>query len=390
MRPCSDPGSARNADRALSSIVTRSRSRHRHDGIDTTSVAWLPCAQFHGWGSYYPPTGPLPSTTACKVLCGEPVAMPWDRVGRPPILAKSTVLWEPVGMGLRQSAAAAARHLPLGVHEMVPSIVRRPLRHRLGRYYAWESGFDHHLTPALAPGEENGPPEFVGIGVQKAGTSWWYQLIASHPKVSGRPSIHKERHFFTRFGTESFGASDIADYGAWFPRQAGTISGEWTPAYFDCPWVPSLLAQADPEAKLLLILRDPVQRFRSGMAHQIRGGADHVGSLQVRAIRRSLYTDDLKRWLEYFPAEQLLVLQYEACVADPAAELQKTFRFLGLDGYEPPDLRRSVNRTSEGKADLPKDAVARLREIVAPDITAVASLVPELDLSLWPSASGSA
>ena len=64
------------------------------------------------------------------------------------------------------------------------------------------SAIDHHDTPVLAPGETNGPPGFVGIGVQKAGTSWWYRLVVDHPQVSHRPSIHKERHFFARFGTD--------------------------------------------------------------------------------------------------------------------------------------------------------------------------------------------
>lgn len=291
-------------------------------------------------------------------------------------------------MGLRQVALKAITDLPPGLHQAVPDEVRRSLRHRFGRYYAWEAGYDHHRTPALEAGEANGSPEFVGIGVQKAGTSWWYQLVMGHPSVTTRPSVHKERHFFARFGTDGFGASDIADYHAWFPRSIGTITGEWTPDYFDCPWVPSLLAQACPEAKLLLILRDPIQRFRSGMAHRSQSGGDHVGSVQVRAARRSLYADDLRRWLSYFPVEQMLILQYEACVADPARELQRTYEFLGLDaGFGPRNLQESVNKTVQGKSALPEDARERLEDFVAADIVAVASLVPDLDLSLWPSAS---
>ena len=85
------------------------------------------------------------------------------------------------------------RRLPSGVHEAVPFAVRRSLRHRLGRYYAWEAGFDHHVAPVLHPGESNGPPELVGLGVQKAGTSC---VVPEHT----------ERHFFTRFGTQAFAA----------------------------------------------------------------------------------------------------------------------------------------------------------------------------------------
>jgi Sulfotransferase family len=300
-------------------------------------------------------------------------------------------LWEPVLMGLSQRVVEALRDLPPGVHEAVPADVRRGIRHRLGRFYAWEAGYDHHHTPVPAADEESGPPGFVGIGVQKAGTSWWHRLIIDHPQVSDRPSIHKERHFFARFGAEQFTATDVADYHAWFPRKIGTITGEWTPDYFAYPWVPPLMAKAAPDTRLLVILRDPVQRFRSGLAHQIRNGADHVGSSQAEALGRSLYADSLRRWRANFPAEQLLVLQYEQCVADPSGQLARTYAHLGLDeGHRPADLAGEVNKTVEGKADLPADARARLEEIVAADIADLTTQLPEFDFSLWTSAKGGA
>lgn len=257
----------------------------------------------------------------------------------------------------------------------------------MGRLYAWELGYDHHSTPKLLPGEETGPPEFVGIGVQKAGTTWWHSLVLAHPGASDQPTIHKERHFFARFGAEPFGPADIDDYRRWFPHQVGTITGEWTPDYFHYPWVPPLLAQAAPDARLLLILRDPIERFRSGLAHQLRNGAEHVGSTQAEALGMSRYAEGLQRWRASFPNEQILVLQYEACVAQPAANLAATYEFLGLDpDFSPPTLLDEVNKTKEQKAGLPADVLHRLREIVAPDIAELADLLPAFDLSLWPSA----
>ncbi|MGA2837172.1 MAG: sulfotransferase [Acidimicrobiales bacterium] len=292
-------------------------------------------------------------------------------------------------MQLRQRTVEIAQDLPSGIHELVPASLRRSLRHRLGRYYPWELGFDHHVWPELAPGEETGPPEFVGIGVQKAGTSWWYTLIVEHPLVYAPALVHKERHFFARFGAEGFGPDQIADYHAWFPRIPGTITGEWTPDYFYYPWAPPLLAQAAPDAKLLLILRDPIQRFRSGLAHQLRDGEEHVGSAQAEALGRSFYAVALRRWQACFPPEQLLVMQYEACVADPMAQLRRTYAYLGLEAdVEPAGLRLEVNKTRETKASLPPDAYDRLQGVLAPDIAELAALLPDLDLSLWPSAAG--
>ena len=93
------------------------------------------------------------------------------------------------------------------------------------------------MAPPPGPGEVAGPPSFVGIGVQKAGTTWWFGLLAAHPGVFHRKTNHKERHYFTRYATEPFAAGDIEGYHAWFSRPGNTISGEWTPDYLWQPWV---------------------------------------------------------------------------------------------------------------------------------------------------------
>jgi hypothetical protein len=297
-------------------------------------------------------------------------------------------------MPLRDQAARGLRDLPIGLHRAVPPSVRREVRHRLGRYYSWEVGFDFAATPPLGPDEVDGPPDFVGIGAQKAGTTWWFQLIIGHPQATNLLTtatghdlfgpIQKERHFFGRFGTESFGDEHVAQYHRWFPRRRGTITGEWTPDYLAYPWVPPLVARAAPEAKLLLILRDPVTRFRSGYASAIRHGSAHVGETVAQAMEHSMYAANVARWLDHFPAGQLLVLQYERCVADPAQQLKETYRFLGLDpDYRPADLERPINATREGKTRIDDDVTRRLREVFAPDVAALARLVPSLDLSLW-------
>ncbi len=77
------------------------------------------------------------------------------------------------------------------------------------------------LRPS-APGERTGPPDFVGIGVQKAGTTWWYQLILTHPGVE-RPGRHPQGAPLLRpVRRGPFGAGDVDRYHGWFPRPAGT------------------------------------------------------------------------------------------------------------------------------------------------------------------------
>lgn len=265
----------------------------------------------------------------------------------------------------------------------LPPGVRRTVLHRLGRYAPWEAGFDF-TPPALGPGEVPGPPDFVGIGVQKAGTTWWYELMLTHPGISSHEGVHKERHFLDRFGSEPMRQADIEQYRGWFPRRVGTITGEWTPDYFSYPWVPRLLKRAAPDARLLLLVRDPVERFRSGLAHLERMGAPRDATAVADAVQRGFYDRTLACWLEEFDAEQLLVLQYERCETDRDAQLERTFRHLELSPHVPPDLLPAAPTPARERAGLREDVRALLVELYAPDVAALAARLPDIDLSRWP------
>ena len=293
-------------------------------------------------------------------------------------------MWQPERVALRTALGQALFRFPDPVRRRLPRPVRDSIRRRVGPFAPWEAGYVQ-APPAPAPGEVTGPPDFVGIGVQKAGTTWWFGLLAAHPNVAHRRDVHKERHFFARYATDAFGPEDVVTYHRWFPRPPGARAGEWTPDYVYQPWVPPLLAQAAPEARLLLLLRDPVERFVSGLAHSGVVPASHLGTVEAEALWRGMYATVLRPWAGAVAAGRMLVLQYERCVADPEGELARTYRFLGLDdGFRPTDLRRASSPTLGAKARLDDEARARLRELYAPEVHALAALVPDLDLSLWP------
>jgi hypothetical protein len=254
--------------------------------------------------------------------------------------------------------------------------------HSLGKYAPWEDGFD--LTPPQARmGEIVGPPDFVGIGAQKAGTTWWFDAISAHPDVFSRADIHKERHFFGRYAVRPFGLAECSLYHGWFPRPPGSQTGEWTPDYLHYPWVPPLLAQAAPRARLLVMLRDPVERFRSGVAHHRRDRGRLTAETYRDAISRGLYHDELRQWAAHFPQDQILVLQYEQCIADPSTQLARTYRFLGLEPFVYGGITKRVNATAD-TLDLKDEVRERLVELYEPDVRALSRRFPDLDLSLWP------
>ena len=277
--------------------------------------------------------------------------------------------------------------VPDRVHRLLPSALRADLRHRTGLTVPGD--LDHHpVPPPPAPGERTGPPDFVGVGAQKGGTSWWFELILEHPAVYERAGIPKERHYLSQFCVEPFGPDQVATYHGWFPRVDGTVTGEWTPDYLSYPWVAPVLAEAAPDARILLLVRDPVERFRSGLTFRFRMGAPHTSATVADAVRQGFYARHLRRLLEFFPTEQVLVLQYEQCRADPTTQLARTYAFLGLDPFEPAEIRREVNVSGGEKVPVDPEAAGRLVDLYRSDVRELAHLVPSLDLALWPSFAG--
>jgi hypothetical protein len=285
-----------------------------------------------------------------------------------------------------QAEVSGLRRIAVPAFAKLPAPARRSILHAFGRYAPWEEGFD--LTPPPAGSEEvTGPPDFVGIGAQKAGTTWWYEVICAHPDVFSRSDIHKERHFFGRYVNRPFGPAECSLYHDWFPRPPGSLTGEWTPDYIHYPWVPALLAQAAPRTRLLVMLRDPVERFRSGLAHQRRDRGRLTVEAYQDAVARGLYHDALQRWYAAFPPEQILILQYERCMADPVGQIARTHRFLGLDPFVVEGIEQRINMTAHTPS-LDEDVRRRLVELYAPDVRALSAGFSDLDLGLWPNFSG--
>jgi hypothetical protein len=287
---------------------------------------------------------------------------------------------------LATTLADLLARLPRTVRELVPPEQRADLRHWMGRYLAWEEGFDLEAPPPRV-GETTGPPDFVGVGVALAGARWWFRLITDHPGVSHRDDLPMDRHYLTHFSTQPFGQEEILGYQAWFPRRHDTITGEWTPSYLDQPWVAPLLAEAAPEAKVLAMVRDPVERLRKSVAGASGYRGEHVGWHVSDAVSRGFYADQLRRLLAYVPAERVLVLQYERCTVDAVAQLETTYRFLGLDDSHRPasSLLTAPRPSRRPDPELDSDTFDRLVELYASDVADLAGLVPALDLSLWPS-----
>jgi hypothetical protein len=258
-----------------------------------------------------------------------------------------------------------------------------------------ETDFVRRLQlPACPDGWVTGPPDFVGVGAQRCGTTWWYRQIVLHPAVTFQEGVHrKEAHYFDSLsGVEELSPQQVELYARLFPHPpSGQIVGEWTPRYLLFPWIPRQLAQAAPRARILVLLRDPVDRYASGVRWQGRllDQGPGAGDVTLEKIlrqqrRRGFYAKQVERLLEAFPREQVLILQYERCRDRYEDELARTYEFLGLDAtFRPADEgSRPASPAGTRLPDAEREELAR--DYVA-DVRRLAEIAPEIDPSLWPS-----
>ena len=204
--------------------------------------------------------------------------------------------------------------------------------------------------------------------------------MCTHPGVT---ELRKEPYFFLK--DERWEAPDdatIAAYHELFPRPPGSLAGEWSPGYLQHFWMPAVLKRAAPDTKVLVMLRDPVERYRSSVT--VLSSRTRGPLTSLRAYVQGCYATQLEWLAAHFPQEQVLVLQLEACNADPEAELARTFRFLEIDDtFVPPDAARPVHETKMTKVDLDPTIRAELTRAYESEVTRLAPLAPAVDLSRW-------
>jgi len=285
---------------------------------------------------------------------------------------------------VRTSARRLVGRLPDRWHRTLPSDLRADLRRRTGQSSPGDLAH-RPVAPAPAAGERTGPPDFAVLGAADAGAPWWLSLVSDHPGVAPGHRSADAAHYFAPFATDRFGPADVAAFHAWFPRRPGRIIGFWAPDGSAHPWVAPLLYRSAPRAQVLVLVRDPVERLLDGLDHTAADLGAHPGTWLSDAVDRGFYAEQLTRLVAVFPRDQVRVLQYERCVADPQGTLASTYEFLGVETTHPArPLEAPAPAGGRAASTLDPGTLGRLRSMYAADVDALSDLLPEFDRTLWP------
>lgn len=205
-------------------------------------------------------------------------------------------------------------------------------------------------------------PDFLIIGTMRGGTTALHRYLSLHPEVT--PAIRKELHFFDY----DFHRGALW-YRSHFPlrfrmERTGSVTGEATPNYLFHPLAAERAAQTVPAVRLLVLLRNPVERAHSHWRHAVRQGYEDLGFeealeeeerrtrtdldklaadprhrsrdlMRFSYLARGHYAEQLERWMGQFPPEAFLILQSEVLYRDTKGLLTEVCRFLGISEWAP-------------------------------------------------------
>ena len=210
-------------------------------------------------------------------------------------------------------------------------------------------------------------PDFAIIGAQKCGTTSLYHLTASHPNII--PARTKEVNYFSTLhglGNKWYRSNfptNISRHG-YLKKQKKLLTGEASPNYIFFPTVPSRMKEIMPDVKIIVILRNPVNRaysqywfmgehyneqqfekfieeskewYMKKKEHDDylnHPNVDYNQYAKYSSIARGIYADQLEEWFKYYDKKQFLFLSTEDFHKNTQHTLDQVFNFLGLNPFK--------------------------------------------------------
>jgi hypothetical protein len=263
------------------------------------------------------------------------------------------------------------------------------------------------------PGRDRILPDFLVIGFAKCGTTSLYDWLCEHPLIR-RPTTNghprKELLFFDynwEDGVDAYRVNfALESEREQFTRAHGRpfLTGEATASYASNPWAPERVARTIPAAKLIVTMRNPVDRAFSAFHMSRRERLEEYESFETALaleaerlapeeerqrrdprynpsppplgywsyLQRGRYAEHLTRWVELFDRDSMLFLRFEDLAAEPQRTLDRVYDFLGLPRHEH-EAFPALN-TGGGYAPMLQETRAHLLEYFRPHNERLAEL----------------
>ena len=202
-------------------------------------------------------------------------------------------------------------------------------------------------------------PNFFIVGASKCGTSALADALNSHPDVY--MSAVKEPNFFNKFDAsgESIRCEDYETYAQHFALvKDEKIVGESSVSYLVSDKAAFWISNANPDAKILVIIRNPLSRIRSLYEMYVRHGYaesfQHAIETDGFLVEQSRYSENIERYLEAFPRNQVMIVEHGELLENWDKVTRKLFNFLGIDD------RVEIQKVIKNTGGMPRNPVGKL------------------------------
>lgn len=236
-------------------------------------------------------------------------------------------------------------------------------------------------------------PNLFLVGAPKCGTTSLYHYLNQHPDVF--MSVPKEPHFFSEVSPDPAWHSpwyqqavkDEQRYLALFANSQSRVVGEASASYLWSPGAAARIKRFNPDAKIVMMLRHPVERAFSHYLANVRSGIEsRTFSEAIEApvdpdgtphayfhlyVELGLYCEQVRRFLELF--EDVLVLFYEEFFAQPESSLVRVFRFLGIQ----PAYSRHIRPDAFDSYRTPRNSVVKKLRSIPRMRLVIRSILPD-------------
>ena len=249
---------------------------------------------------------------------------------------------------------------------------------------------------------------FFVVGAQRCGTTYLHAVLDEHPDIAMAQPVRPEPKVF--YDTELYDKGKEWFEATYWPYEDdGRLRGEKSVGYLESDAAAERIAHRYPDARILVMLRDPIARAISHYWFSVNNGVEDL-PIEEALVRedegrvtqegewffakgqriaanpyiykqRGRYVEDLRRWPPLFGSERIHVMVFEETVRNAEA-VSNLYRFLGVDpGFVPSALKEVVN-AAPGAKKIPDDLRQELAEYFEPYNQALAEEF-SLDLSAW-------